>query len=280
MLISCRGQNVHQLERAECSSVVGGRIFISCRGQNVHQLEEAECSSVGGGRMFISWRGQNVHQLEEPLCVVSVDAVSGAGGGAVADAGAGANTGTGIDTGTSTNTGTGTGVDTNAGTGEGTNTGTDSLPSVYKVNIFIKNSHHLNNSTHCQQQSKESRNQPSCLRTGWSSNNSRTNKKCTCSNSPRAPTFYVPGCVPSKCQYASTRCQGVRGSRKKKQQLIEYSNALIKSIKLILPLIALSPIGFLDGPLLPQALTPSKTQHKDIQCLLATKRSLRVGTQD
>ncbi|KAF2346947.1 hypothetical protein FHG87_022298 [Trinorchestia longiramus] len=58
---------------------------------------------------------------------------------------------------------------------------TDSLPSASKVNISTKNSHHLSNSTHSQQQSKGSRNQPSCLRTGWGSNNPRANK-CTCSN--------------------------------------------------------------------------------------------------
>ncbi|KAF2348301.1 hypothetical protein FHG87_020942 [Trinorchestia longiramus] len=58
---------------------------------------------------------------------------------------------------------------------------TDSLPSTSKVNISINNSHHLNNSTHSRQPGKESRNQPSCLRTGWGSNNPRTNK-FTCSN--------------------------------------------------------------------------------------------------
>ncbi|KAF2367510.1 hypothetical protein FHG87_001740 [Trinorchestia longiramus] len=43
---------------------------------------------------------------------------------------------------------------------------TDSLPSISKVNISTKKSHHLKKSTHSQQQSKRSRNQPSCLRTG------------------------------------------------------------------------------------------------------------------
>ncbi|KAF2368500.1 Protein of unknown function DUF4817 [Trinorchestia longiramus] len=62
----------------------------------------------------------------------------------------------------------------------------DSLRSTSKVSISTNNSHHPNNSTHSQQQSKESRNQPSCLRTGWGSNNPRTNK-CTCSN-----YLYVP----------------------------------------------------------------------------------------
>ncbi|KAF2351388.1 hypothetical protein FHG87_017857 [Trinorchestia longiramus] len=44
-----------------------------------------------------------------------------------------------------------------------------------------KNSHHLKKSTYRQQQSEGSRNLPSCLRTGWGSNNPRNNK-CTCSN--------------------------------------------------------------------------------------------------
>ncbi|KAF2344974.1 Phosphatidylinositol-4-phosphate 5-kinase core [Trinorchestia longiramus] len=48
---------------------------------------------------------------------------------------------------------------------------TRSLPSTSKVNISTKNSHHQNNSTYSQQQSKGSRNQPSCLWTGWGSNN-------------------------------------------------------------------------------------------------------------
>ncbi|KAF2357131.1 hypothetical protein FHG87_012109 [Trinorchestia longiramus] len=57
---------------------------------------------------------------------------------------------------------------------------TDSLPSTSKVNISTNNSHHLNNLTHSEQQIKESRNQPSCLRVGWDSSNPRTNK-CKCS---------------------------------------------------------------------------------------------------
>ncbi|KAF2362918.1 hypothetical protein FHG87_006323 [Trinorchestia longiramus] len=44
---------------------------------------------------------------------------------------------------------------------------TDSLLSAYKVNISTKNSHHLKKSTYSQQQSEGSKNQPSCLRTGW-----------------------------------------------------------------------------------------------------------------
>ncbi|KAF2358182.1 hypothetical protein FHG87_011060 [Trinorchestia longiramus] len=67
----------------------------------------------------------------------------------------------------------------------------DSLPRTSKVNISAKNSHHLKNSTHSQQQSKESKNHPSCLQTRRGSNNPRTNKKCTYSNSPRTPTLNV-----------------------------------------------------------------------------------------
>ncbi|KAF2367276.1 hypothetical protein FHG87_001972 [Trinorchestia longiramus] len=70
---------------------------------------------------------------------------------------------------------------------------TDARPSAYKVNISSKNSHHLNNSTHSQQQSERRRNQPICLRTEWCSNNLRTNKKCTPYNLPCAPTLHVPG---------------------------------------------------------------------------------------
>ncbi|KAF2368260.1 HAT C-terminal dimerization domain [Trinorchestia longiramus] len=51
-----------------------------------------------------------------------------------------------------------------------------SPPRTSKVNISTKNSHHLNNSTHSRQQI--TRNQPSCLRTGWNSNTINTNKKC------------------------------------------------------------------------------------------------------
>ncbi|KAF2364531.1 Cation/H+ exchanger [Trinorchestia longiramus] len=47
-----------------------------------------------------------------------------------------------------------------------TDTVRDSLPSASKVNVSTKNSHHLMNSTRSQQQSKGSRNQSSCLRTG------------------------------------------------------------------------------------------------------------------
>ncbi|KAF2357641.1 hypothetical protein FHG87_011599 [Trinorchestia longiramus] len=65
---------------------------------------------------------------------------------------------------------------------------------------LYKNSHHLKKSTHSQQQSKGSRNQSSCLRTGWGSNNIRTNKKCSDSNLKRTPTLYVP----ARCQYANT----------------------------------------------------------------------------
>ncbi|KAF2347524.1 hypothetical protein FHG87_021718 [Trinorchestia longiramus] len=81
---------------------------------------------------------------------------------------------------------------------------TDSLPSTSKVNISIKNSHPLKNSTYSQQQKKGSRNQPSCLPTRWGSNNPRTNKKYTCSNSIR------PGALPVIRAH----------QRKKKQQLI------------------------------------------------------------
>ncbi|KAF2349187.1 hypothetical protein FHG87_020057 [Trinorchestia longiramus] len=40
------------------------------------------------------------------------------------------------------------------------------LSSASKVNISTKNSHHLKKSTYSQQQSKKSRNEPSCLRKG------------------------------------------------------------------------------------------------------------------
>ncbi|KAF2356740.1 hypothetical protein FHG87_012505 [Trinorchestia longiramus] len=53
---------------------------------------------------------------------------------------------------------------------------TFSLPSPSKVNISTMNSHHLKNSTHSQQQSKGSRNQPFCLQTGWGLNNPRAIK--------------------------------------------------------------------------------------------------------
>ncbi|KAF2368222.1 hypothetical protein FHG87_001018 [Trinorchestia longiramus] len=87
---------------------------------------------------------------------------------------------------------------------------TESRPSTSKVNISAKNSYHLNNSIHSQQESKGCINQPSCLRTGWGSNNPRTNKKCTCSNSP----FTL--CVLARCQYASTLRQECAAKQTKK----------------------------------------------------------------
>ncbi|KAF2358690.1 hypothetical protein FHG87_010552 [Trinorchestia longiramus] len=42
---------------------------------------------------------------------------------------------------------------------------------------------------------------------------------------PTRSNFARPGALPARCQYASIRRQNVRGSREKKQQLIEYSNA-------------------------------------------------------
>ncbi|KAF2346287.1 hypothetical protein FHG87_022957 [Trinorchestia longiramus] len=80
----------------------------------------------------------------------------------------------------------------------------DSLPSASKVSTSAKNSHHqeLNSQPTTEQREK---NQPSCLRTGWGSNNPRTNKTSTCFN------FAHPGALPARCQYASTQCQDVRG---------------------------------------------------------------------
>ncbi|KAF2344042.1 hypothetical protein FHG87_025202 [Trinorchestia longiramus] len=70
----------------------------------------------------------------------------------------------------------------------------------FKVNIFTKNFHHLNNSTHSQQQNERRRDQPSCQRTGWGSNNPHTSKKCTRYNSPSFSIRHVP----ARFQCAST----------------------------------------------------------------------------
>ncbi|KAF2353098.1 Reverse transcriptase domain, partial [Trinorchestia longiramus] len=78
---------------------------------------------------------------------------------------------------------------------------------------------------------------------GWGSNNSRTNKKCT------LPTRYG-------LQLYTSRRPADKTCTKKNQEFISYPNVLIQTVKLILPLIAFSPIGFLDCPLLPQVYTP------------------------
>ncbi|KAF2362066.1 hypothetical protein FHG87_007179 [Trinorchestia longiramus] len=108
------------------------------------------------------------------------------------------------------------------GTDRPTDWVTNSLPSASKVNISAKNSHHLKYLTHLQQQSKGSRNQPSCLRTGWGSNNPRNNKKC------KFPTRHALQL------YTSQRTTGKMSVRQhhnvktcatKNQELISYSKA-------------------------------------------------------
>ncbi|KAF2361566.1 hypothetical protein FHG87_007676 [Trinorchestia longiramus] len=90
--------------------------------------------------------------------------------------------------------------------------------------ITFRNQHPANS------RAEESRNQPSCLRTGWGSNNSRTNKKCT------LPTRYALQL------YTSQRTTGkmsvpqhsdVKTCAKKNQQLISYSNAKYKDFKVV-----------------------------------------------
>ncbi|KAF2349864.1 hypothetical protein FHG87_019380 [Trinorchestia longiramus] len=102
---------------------------------------------------------------------------------------------------------------------------THAPPSAFKVNISTTSSRQLNTSIHSQQQSKESRNQPSCLRTGWGLNNPRTNKKCTLLTH-HALQLYTSQRTTGKMSVRQHH--NVKTCAKKNQQLISYSNAKYK----------------------------------------------------